>query len=97
MSCLSSKRAGRYVSAVAARWSTWPISGLESTKSAWRGCRPSDVVDDGDAQQRLHVDVVRMRLERVPEEDHEVDPAFCDRRSNLLVSSERAAQEPVHR
>ena len=54
------------------------------------------VVDDGDAQQRLDVDVVRVRLERIPEEDHEVDAALGDRRAHLLVAAERAAQEAVH-
>ena len=31
------------------------------------------VVDDGDAQERLDVDVMGVRLERIPEEDDEID------------------------
>ena len=58
--------------------------------------RDRRVVDDGDPQQRLHVDVVRVRLERVPEEDHEVDAPFGDRGADLLVAAERAAEEAVH-
>src|SRR5581483_2703716 len=56
--------------------------------------RDGDVVDDGAAQQGLHVDVVRVRREWVPEEDHEIDPALGDRRADLLVAAERAAEEP---
>ena len=56
-----------------------------------------DVVDDGDAQQRLDVDVVRVRLQRIPEEDHEVDPALSDRRADLLIAAQRPAQEAMHR
>ena len=51
------------------------------------------VVDDRHPQQRLDVDVVRLRLERVPEEDHEVDAPLGDRRADLLVAAERAAEE----
>ena len=36
---------------------------------------------------------MRMRLEGIPEEDHEVDPAFHDRRAHLLVPAERTAHE----
>ncbi len=53
------------------------------------------VVDDRDAQQRLHVDVVRVRLQRVPEEDHEVDATFRDRGAHLLIAAQRSAQEAV--
>ena len=72
------------------------MSGLESTKSAVARLQAiGHVVDDRDPQQRLDVDVVRVRLERVPEEDHEVDPALGDRRTHLLIAAERAAQEAV--
>jgi len=54
-------------------------------------------VDDGNPQQRLDVDVVRLRLERIPEEDHEIDPSFHDARADLLVAAERTAQEPRDR
>ena len=35
-----------------------------------------------------------MRLERLPEEDHEIDPALNDRRTDLLIATQRAAQKP---
>lgn len=38
---------------------------------------------------------MRMRLERVPEKDDSVDPALGYRRANLLIPSQRAAQEGV--
>ena len=34
-----------------------------------------------------------MRLQRVPEEDHEIDPALDDGGADLLVAAERAAHE----
>src|SRR4051794_8702211 len=52
-----------------------------------------DVVDDGDAEEGLDVDVVRLRLERIPEEDHEIDAAFGNARPDLLVAAERAREE----
>src|SRR5262249_28795123 len=45
---------------------------------------------------RSDVHVVRVRLERVPEEDHEADPALGDARSHLLVAAQGSAQEAVH-
>ncbi len=50
-----------------------------------------DVPHHGDAQQRLDVRVVRLRLERVPEEDQDVDLALRDLGADLLVAAERAA------
>jgi hypothetical protein len=44
--------------------------------------RDRDVIDHRDPQQRLHVHVVRVRLERI-QEDHEIEPAFHDSRANL--------------
>jgi hypothetical protein len=38
--------------------------------------RDRHVVHNGDPKQRLHVDIVWLGLERIPEEDHKVDPAF---------------------
>jgi hypothetical protein len=34
-----------------------------------------------------------MRLERIPEEDHEVEPPLGDRGADLLIAAERSAQE----
>lgn len=48
---------------------------------------------DGDAEQRLDVHVMRLGLERVPEEDREVDSTFHDPRTGLLIAAERAAKE----
>src|SRR5918992_2021635 len=53
--------------------------------------RDRDVVDDRDAEQRLHVDIMRMWLERIPEEDHEVDLPFDNTRAHLLVPAKRSA------
>jgi len=38
-----------------------------------------------------------VRRERVGKEDDEVDPALGDRRSDLLVTTQRAAEIPVDR
>ena len=38
-----------------------------------------------------HVRVVGLRLERIPEEDEEVDLALGDQRAQLLVAAERPA------
>jgi hypothetical protein len=53
------------------------------------------VVDDRDPQERLHVHVVGLRLERVPEEDHDVEPPLRHAGADLLVAAHRTAQEPV--
>ena len=50
-----------------------------------------DVVDHCDAQQRLDVDVVRVRLQRIPKEDDGVDLALRDLGADLLVAAERTA------
>ena len=36
-------------------------------------------------------------LQWIPEEDQEVDPAFGDRRADLLVATDRSAEEPLDR
>src|SRR5664280_2383319 len=53
--------------------------------------RDRDVPHHRDAQQCLDVRVVRLRLERVPEKDHEVDGALRDLRADLQVAAEGAA------
>ena len=53
--------------------------------------RDRDVPDDGDPEQCPDVRVVGLRLERVPEEDEEVDVARGDHRAELLVAAERPA------
>jgi hypothetical protein len=54
-----------------------------------------NVPDDGNAQEGLHVVVVRVRLERIPEEDQQVDLALRDLRADLLVASQRPALQHV--
>src|SRR5450759_204652 len=45
---------------------------------------------DRDPQQRLHVRVVSLGFERLPEEDQEVDAAVGDHRPDLKVAAERS-------
>jgi hypothetical protein len=52
------------------------------------------VVHNRDPQQRFDVHVVRLRLERIPEKDHEIDATVDDGCADLLVAAERPAQEP---
>src|SRR5262249_49611741 len=40
---------------------------------------------------------MRLRLERIPEKDHEIDSALDDRRPDLLVAAQRTAEEPGNR
>src|SRR5207253_7915253 len=49
----------------------------------------------GDAQQGLDVRIVRLRLQRVPEEDQTVDVALGDSGANLLIATQRSALELV--
>ena len=56
-----------------------------------------NVPDHGDAEERFHIRIVRVRLQRVPEENEDVDFAFADLRSNLLVPAQRPALQPLHR
>ena len=53
--------------------------------------RDRDVPHHRDPQQRAHVRVVRLRLQRVPEKYQEVDPAFGYHGAYLKVASQRAA------
>ena len=53
------------------------------------------VVDDGNAQQRLDVDVVGLGLERVPEEDDEVDALFDNACADLLIAPERTVRNRI--
>ena len=55
-----------------------------------------DVPWHGDSQQRLHVVIMRMRLQRIPEEDEQVDSPVRDAGTDLLVPAEGAAVEPCH-
>ena len=59
--------------------------------------RHRDVVDEADAHQRLHVDVVRVGRERIDEEEQHVDLAFGDHGADLLVAAERSAFQTGHR
>src|SRR5206468_12192248 len=51
------------------------------------------VVHYRDAQQCLDVDVVRLRLQRIPEKDDDVDPSLDDGRTDLLIAAERSAEK----
>jgi hypothetical protein len=53
-------------------------------------------VHDGDAKERLDVDVVGMWFKRIPEEDDHVDTSLGDGRPDLLITAERPGEEPVH-
>ena len=44
-----------------------------------------NIPDDGDAQQRFHIRVMRMRFQRISEEDQDADLAFSDLGSDLLI------------
>src|SRR5262249_52532289 len=52
-----------------------------------------DIADNGDAEQGLDVRVVRMRLQRIPQEHQQVDLALGDAGADLLVAAVRAAAE----
>ena len=53
--------------------------------------------DPLEPQQGLDVRVVRLRLERVPEEDQKVYLTLDDLGADLLVAAEGAALEPLDR
>ena len=55
--------------------------------------RRRDIVERRQAQQRLDVDVVRLRRHGIPEEDQGVDLAVGDQRPQLLVTAQRAGFE----
>ena len=50
-----------------------------------------DVVDRGDPEQGLDVDIMGLWRERIPEKDKSVDATFRDRRTDLLISTQGAA------
>src|SRR3989442_1748801 len=87
-----------------ARWarsSPWP-SGRKTprwaaprARSEWRSrpCASVRVTITSWCWRRTPGSVVRMGLERIPEEDDELDPAFGDSRADLLVAAERAAEK----
>ena len=54
-----------------------------------------DIPDGGDAQEGPHVGVVRMRLQRIPEKDQDIDAAFGDPGADLLIAPQRAALKLV--
>src|SRR6202035_2447843 len=56
-----------------------------------------DVADDRDPQQGLDVGVMRLWLQRIPEEDQQVDLALGDPGADLLVTTVRAAAEAGNR
>src|ERR1035438_14162 len=52
-----------------------------------------DIADHGDPEQGLNVRIMRMRLERIPQEYQQVDLALGDTGADLLVAAIRAAPE----
>jgi hypothetical protein len=73
------------------------MSGLEHKVRGRAVARDRHVVDDCDPEERLDIDIVGVRLERVPEEDDEVDPTFGDRGTDLLVAAEEGPKGPQAR
>ncbi len=76
------------------------------TVHEWRGdheIRGRPIAGDGNvphlghAQQRLDVRVVRLRFQRIPEEDQEVDFSARDPGADLLVTAEWSALQLVDR
>lgn len=55
-----------------------------------------NIIENGDAQQGLHIDIVGMGRHGIPEEDHDIDLSLGDHGAELLVSSERSRLEPDH-
>src|SRR5450631_908864 len=55
-----------------------------------------DVPHGSDTQQRFNVWVVRLRLQRVPKEDEQIDLTFGDLGADLLVAAHRAREKAVH-
>src|SRR5437867_8464153 len=55
-----------------------------------------DVPDDGESKERLHVRIVWLWLERIPEEHQEVDLAVGDECAKLLIAAKRSAAELLH-
>ena len=53
--------------------------------------RHGDVPYDGDPQECLHVGVMGVWFQRIPEEDDEIDEPFRDLGPNLLITPQRAA------
>lgn len=49
-----------------------------------------NVIDNGDAQKRFDVGVMRLGLQGIPEKDDDVDLPFRDFCADLLISAERA-------
>ena len=52
-----------------------------------------DIADNGDPEQGLDVRVMRMRLQRIPQEHQQIDLALGDAGADLLVAAAGAAPE----
>jgi len=52
-----------------------------------------DIADNRDSEQGLDVRVMRMWLQRIPEEHQQIDLALGDAGADLLVTAVRAAPE----
>lgn len=48
------------------------------------------IVNEGEPQERLHIDIMRHGIEWIREEDEEIDLSFRDHGADLLVAAERA-------
>ena len=55
------------------------------------------VVQHRQPEQRLHVDVVRLRRERVPEEEYRVDPPLSDQCTELGIAAHRTGEHQLDR
>src|SRR5260221_3031854 len=54
-----------------------------------------DIPDHGDAQERSHIGIVRVRLQWVPEENEEIDLTLGDLRPDLLIAAQWSALQLV--
>ena len=67
------------------------VGGGEDEVTAGRiGCY-DDIVQNGDSQEGLHIRIVRLGLERVPEEHKHVNRLLCDRCPDLLIPAHGTA------
>src|SRR5580658_5249349 len=59
--------------------------------------RDRDVVEHGQAQQCFDIDIVRLRGQRVPKEDDQIELMLDQHRADLSVSAERSREEQLDR
>jgi hypothetical protein len=77
------------------------LVGLDHQRRGDHKIRRGPIAGDGDvphhcdAQQRPHIGVVRLHLERIPEEDQQIELTLSDHRPDLLVAAEWPALQFV--